>query len=99
MAPIPMAWGDLNLYELPDGSHVWGREVQALPAGSMFGAAGALHGLVGVAAEPLNARQAQVRHDAPLLIYGVRGTEPEQLRPHQDDLVHGFNARSTQHQA
>jgi hypothetical protein len=49
-----LAWGDRNLYQLPDGGHLWGREFQVLPSGSMFGAGGILNGLIGVDARPLD---------------------------------------------
>lgn len=91
MAETAMAWGDLNLYELPDGGHLWGREVQVLPSGSMLGARGVIHGLVGITAEPVDGSRCQVWPSSPLLIYGVRGSTPDQLRPYQDELAEAFS--------
>jgi hypothetical protein len=93
MTLTAMAWGELNLYELPSEGHLWGREVQLLPSGSMFGAEGVLHGLVGVAAKPLGRGKCEIDPSASLVIYGIRGTEPDQLRPYQDELAEEFNAQ------
>jgi hypothetical protein len=87
------AWGDLHLYELPGGAHLWGREFQVLPSGSMSQAGGVLHGLIGVDAKPLGGGKAQVNPGAPLICYGTRGTETALLEPYQDELCESFNAK------
>lgn len=91
MAEVAAAWGDLNLYELPAGGYLWGREFQILPSGSMFGAAQVLHGLIGVIAEPIGGKRCCYRPGEPLRIYGVRGTDPAELDGYQDELAAEFN--------
>ncbi len=93
MAQTAMTWGELNLYALPGSDHVWGREVQLLPSGSMFGAEDLLHGLVGVPATPLNNGKCQIDPSASLVVYGLRGTMPDQLGPYQEELAEGFSAQ------
>jgi hypothetical protein len=99
MVPISLAWGALNVYQLPNGGHIWGREFQILPSGTMANAAGVLHGLIGLEAEMVDQRRCQVQPDKPLLIYGTRGTDTGVLRAYQDELADGFNAQAAQRQA
>lgn len=99
MAPITVAWGNASVYELPDGGHIWGREFQILPSGTMAGAAGVLHGLIGLPAEMVGRKRCQVRSDGRLLIYGTRGTDTGCLRGYQDELADGFNAQQVAREA
>lgn len=93
-----MAWGELSLYELSDGEHIWGREVQLLPSGSMFGAGDVLHGLIGVPAEPIGDNRCHIDAYASLVIYGLRGTDSEELEQYQDELADRFNAQQLSHE-
>jgi hypothetical protein len=99
MTQTAMAWSQLSLYALPDGDHVWGSEVQLLPSGSMFGAEGVLHGLVGLPATPIAGNRCEIDPTASLVIYGVRGTEADQLRPYQDELADQFSAQQLAREA
>lgn len=93
MPETSLAWGGLNLYELPDGGHLWGREFQILPSGSMFGAEQALDGLIGCDAEPVGSSHCEIRQGSPLKIYGIRGTDTGLLSPYSDELAREFNAK------
>lgn len=87
------AWGGLNLYDLPTGGHLWGREFQILPTGTMADADQALHGLIGVRAEPIEGNRCRYQAGAPLLIYPTRGTDRQGLEAYQDQLAEQFNAQ------
>ena len=96
MAAPTIAWGDTNLYKLPDAGHLWGREFELLPAGTMFAAGSILHGLIGIEAEPLDGTRCQIRDGALLVIYGLRQTETEELEGYRDDVIAGFQQRQLQ---
>lgn len=96
MAPPALAWGELNLYGLDDGSHLYGREFELLPAGTMFAAGSILHGLIGVEAEPPDEKRCQIRDGALLIVYGLAPTETDELDAYRDDLVEGFRVRQLQ---
>lgn len=85
-----VAWGEMHLYEIP-GGHLWGREFQVLPAGTMARADGVLHGLIGVDARPVGGGKAEVKPSSPVKLYGCRGTETALLQSYQDDLCTAFN--------
>lgn len=91
------AWGGLNLYALPDGGHLWGREFQVLPTGSMLGGAKVLDGLIGCDAQPVDGGHCEIRQGSPLKIYGIRGTETCDLSPYSDELAEQFNAQHSPH--
>lgn len=99
VAPIALAWGELHVYELPDGGHIWGREFQILPSGTMRDAGNVLHGLIGLKAELIDRKRCQVEPGKPLLIYGTRGTDTGVLRQYQDELADGFNEQAAQRQS
>lgn len=87
-----LAWGEANVYRLPTGKHLWGREFQILPSGTMFAAADVLDGLVGCDARPLDEKHCEIRNGAKLICYGIRGTETSELEPYQEELAAAFNA-------
>lgn len=92
-APV-IAWGEQSLYQLPrDPGHVFGREFELLPAGTMFAAGSVLGGVIGVAAEPEGRRRCFIREGSRLLIIGARGTETRELKGYQDDIVEGYRQR------
>lgn len=91
-----MAWGDLVLFGFPDGSHVYGREFELLPAGTMFAASVILHGIIGASAVIGKDKIARIPHDAVLKIYPVRETDPEELRLYEDDINEGYRLRELQ---
>jgi hypothetical protein len=94
-API-LAWGAANLYELPSGRHVWGREFELLPAGSMFAAGAILRGLIGVEAEQLDEKRCQIKDGAAVILYGMDATETRELDGYRDDVIEGFRQRQLQ---
>ena len=96
MASAVLAWSGTNLYWLPDGEYIWGREFELLPAGTMFTANVTLHGIVGLSAEPKDDHTCLIASDGPLLIYGTRGTETEELDSYHDDLAEGFRIKQAQ---
>jgi hypothetical protein len=96
MAAPTIAWGDTNLYKLPDASHLWGREFELLPSGTMFAAKSILHGLIGIEAKPLAGDRCQIRNGALLVIYGLGETEINELESYRDDVIAGFQQRQLQ---
>lgn len=92
-APV-LAWGKQCLYRLPSPSvHVFGREFELLPAGTMFAAGSLLNGVIGVAAQPAGENHCYIEEGAPLLIIGARGTETRNLKGYQDDIVDAYRQR------
>lgn len=89
-----IAWGQMSLYEVPGGGHVWGREFQILPAGTMAQATGMLHGLIGADARPLDGGRAEVRTGSPVKLYGCRGTETGDLMAYQNELCEAFSGKT-----
>ena len=96
MTAPTLAWGDQMLYQLPDDRHLWGREFELLPAGTMFAAGVILHGIIGVEAEPAHEGYAYISEDAPLLILGARGTNTRELEGYQQDIAEGYRLRQAQ---
>jgi len=96
MAAPTLAWGEANLYRLPDGNHTWGREFELLPPnGTMLRPDAILQGLIGIEAEPLDERCCQIRDGAPVSIYGVGRTEADDLVPYREDVINGFRVLQT----
>jgi len=96
MASPVLAWGEASLYKLPDAGHLWGREFELLPSGTMLAAGTILRGLIGIEAEPLDRRHCQIRDGAPLVIYGIRSTETRELELYRDDVIEGFRLAQEQ---
>lgn len=97
MTAPTLAWGNQNLYRLPDdGGHVWGREFELLPAGTMFAANAILHGVVGVEAEPAHEGYCYVEEQASIVIVGARGTSTRELEGYQLDIAEGYRLRQAQ---
>ena len=96
MTAPSLAWSDVNLYKLPSGDHLWGREFELLPAGTMFAAAAILRGLIGVEAQPLDERRCQIHDGALLVIYGLDDTETRELDAYRDEILEGFRLRQLQ---
>lgn len=96
MAGPTLAWGESNLYKLPDAGHLWGREFELLPAGTMFSAGSILHGLIGIEAEPLDGARCQISDGALLIIYGLGKTETGELEGYRDDVISGFKIKQLQ---
>ena len=94
-API-LAWSDTNLYELPDGDYIWGREFELLPAGTMFTAGARLHGVVGLSAEPRDDKTCLIDPNGPTLIYGTRDTEDKELDGYRVEIAEGFRIKQLQ---
>ena len=91
-APV-LAWSDAAIYELPEGQHLWGWEFELLPAGTMFAAAAILHGLIGMAAEPMGDEHYQVRDETQLIIYGLGDTETAEIELYWDDVLAAFERK------
>lgn len=96
MAAPTLAWGAQALYRLSNERHVFGREFELLPAGTMFAAGVLLHGVIGVDAEPAHEGHAFIRDGTPLLIIGARGTESRELEGYEADIVEGYRQRQAQ---
>lgn len=87
MAAPTLAWGEPHLFSMPDGSHLYGREFDLLPAGTMFAANVILHGLVGVEATVGSDDVARVESNATLEVYGTRGTSPHELAAYETAVI------------
>lgn len=96
MGAPTFAWGEQSLYRLPgDRGHIFGREFEMLPAGTMFAAGVLLHGVIGVSAEPAGDEHCYIQEGTPLLILGSRGTETRELEGYQDDIVECYRVRQS----
>lgn len=94
MTAPTLAWGEQTLYRLPGPpGHVFGREFELLPAGTMFAAGSRLAGVIGVEAEPADGDYCFIEEGTPLLIIGARGTETRELEGYQDDIVESYRVR------
>lgn len=96
MGAPTFAWGEPHLFGLPDGSHVYGREFDLLPAGTMFAASVILHGLAGVQATVDGGNVARVAAEGPLLIYAIRGTDRQELGLYEDEVIEAYRIRQAQ---
>lgn len=96
MAAPTLAWGKVHLFSLPDDSHLYGRELELSPAGTMFAAGVILHGIIGAPATIGKDNIARIADDAELVIYPVRGTEPAELELHSNEITEGFRLKELQ---
>jgi hypothetical protein len=96
VAAPTLAWGKAHLFQLPDDSHLYGREFELLPAGTMFAAAVILHGLVGVPASIGSDSLARVAADAMPEVYPTRGTDSDELELYVRDVLEGFRLQQLQ---
>ena len=96
MAAPTLAWGELHLFGFPDGSHVYGREFELLPAGTMFAAGEILHGIIGANAAVGKDKIARIPQDATLRIYPIRETDPDELSLYESDISEGYRLRELQ---
>ena len=96
MAAPTLAWGETNLYKLPEAGHLWGREFELLPAGTMFAAGSILYGLIGIEAKPLDGGRCQIKVGALLVIYGLGKTDTDELNVYRDDVINSFQTRQLQ---
>jgi hypothetical protein len=96
MAAPTLAWGEAHLFELPDGQHLYGREFELLPAGTMMAAGAILHGICGVAASVGTDNVARVQADAPPEVYAIRDTSSDELGIYGEEVVEGFRIKQLQ---
>lgn len=94
MAAPTLAWGKPHLFSMPDGSHLYGREFDLLPSGTMFAAAVILHGVVGVPATVDQRNVARIPRDAQLATYAIRGTDPNELSMYEPDVLEQYRLKS-----
>jgi hypothetical protein len=80
-----IAWGVPQIYRLPGGEHIWGREFELLPPGGSM-ATGALHGVIGAEAMPIGDGRCSVAPDARVLFCGIEPTTTDLLVPHQAEI-------------
>lgn len=98
MPETSIAWGELQVFQFSDGVHIYGREFQILPSGTMFGVQQILAGVIGFTASkaaPSVAAPEQwsVATGDPLMVYGIRGTDPAQIMPYFTELQDTFKAK------
>lgn len=96
MAAPTLAWGEVHLFELPNGRSLYGREFELLPAGTMFAAGVILHGIIGLTARVNEKKEARVVNDGKLLIYAIRDTDRSELLIYRDDITEAFRRRQLQ---
>ena len=100
MPQTSVAWGDLQVFTFSDGVSLYGREFQILPSGTMFDARKTLAGVIGFTASQAAPAQWSVAMGDPLMVYGIRGTDPAQLLPYYSELVELFEGlRAGRHAA
>lgn len=95
MADPTLAWGELRLFQMADGAHIYGREFELLPS-SMLGARAILHGLCGMPATMEGDSLARVATDAVPDVYAIRQTTPEELGDYCATVLKGFRIRQLQ---
>ena len=93
MPETSIAWGELQVFQFSDGVHLYGREFQMLPSGTMFGVQQILAGVIGFTASKAAPEQWSVATGDPLMVYGIRGTDPAQIMPYYTELVDTFKAK------
>lgn len=98
MPETSIAWGELQVFQFSDGVHIYGREFQVLPSGTMFGAQQTLAGVIGYVASKAAPEQWSVATGDPLMVYGIRGTDPAQIMPYYTELVDTFKAKQNDRQ-
>ena len=96
MAEPTLAWGEAHLFELPDGQHIYGREFELLPAGTMMAAGAILHGICGVTARVGRDQVARVQADAVPEVYAIRDTTTEELNGYVEQVAEGFRLKQLQ---
>ena len=87
---IPIAWGGVTVFDHPDGV-ICGREFQVLTGGTMFQEP--LGGIIGLPVKYIDEKQLQICADNHPVIYGVRGTDVDALKPHQEEILMGFASK------
>lgn len=90
--PVPsLAWGEQSLYRLPnDCGHVYGREFELLPAGTMLAASVILNGIIGVKADPIDETHCSIKPCSSFVIYATRNTEPAELMIYKEDIAKAY---------
>ena len=96
MAAPTLAFGEPHVFGLPDGTHLYGREFELLPAGTMFAASVILHGLGGVPAEVGSDNVARVPQHAQLRIFGIRETDLQELSLYEAEVIEAYRIRQLQ---
>jgi hypothetical protein len=96
MAAPTLAWGKYHLFGLPDGSYVYGREFELLPAGTMFAAGVILHGIIGAEAVIGSDSIARIPRDAQMQIMAIRDTDSDELQIYCEDIKEGYRLRELQ---
>lgn len=93
MPETSIAWGELHVFQFSDGVNIYGQEFQILPSGTMFGVQQILAGVIGYVAWKAAPEQWSVATGDPLMVYGIRGTDPAQLMPYFTELQDTFKAK------
>jgi hypothetical protein len=84
-APV-LAWGPEQAFDVPSiEGHVYGREFELLPAGTMFAAGSLLSGVIGV-----------TETGSQVVITGYRATMGRELEGYRDDIVTAYRVRQGQ---
>jgi hypothetical protein len=91
-----LAWGEAHLFELPDGQHLYGREFELLPAGTMMAAGAILHGICGVTARVGADNVARVQADTPAEVYAIRHTTSDELGIYGEEVVESYRLKQLQ---
>lgn len=96
MTAPTVAWGAARLFQLPNGEHLWGREFELLPAGTMMAAGAILHGLAGLEATVGSDNLARVPADSAPVVYAIRDTSCEELEVYGADVLESYRQRQLQ---
>lgn len=93
MPETSIAWGELQVFSFSDGVNLYGREFQILPSGTMFDVREVLAGVIGFTAARSSPGEWSVATGDPLMVCGIRGTDPAALMPYYTELVDAFKAK------
>jgi hypothetical protein len=96
MTAPTVAWGAARLFQLPNGEHLWGREFELLPAGTMMAAGAILHGLAGLEATVDRDNLARVPAGSAPVVYAIRDTTTEELEAYGTDVLESYRQRQLQ---
>ena len=92
MIPVCFAWGSPSVFEV-NGQTIYGCQFELLPGASMLNAQCVMHGVIGVAASHDPHAAEPIYRTVPgaeLMIWASAYTEPEDLVPHQQEILQSY---------
>lgn len=93
MIPTCFAWGSPSVFDLKNGTTIYGCQFEVLPGATMLNRPCTLLGVIGIpaAADPHGAEPVwRTIPGATLSIYAIAQTEPCQLEPFQAEIIDSY---------